>query len=101
MSNICEKCGLPEELCTCETMVKEKEKIRVSLDRRRYGKFITIVVGISKDSDNKKVLKELKNRLACGGTMKGSVIELQGDHKSRVKAVLVKLGFTEDQIELA
>jgi translation initiation factor 1 len=101
MSSICEKCGLPEELCTCETMVKEKEKIRVSLDRRRYGKFITVVEGISKDSDNKKVLKELKNRLACGGTMKGSVIELQGDHKSRVKAVLVKLGFTEDQIEMA
>ena len=100
MSSICEKCGLPEELCTCETMVKEKEKIKVSLDRRRYGKFITIVEGISKDSDNKKVLKELKNALACGGTMKEGIIELQGNHKGRVKGVLVKLGFTEDQIDV-
>ena len=101
MSKICEKCGLPEELCTCETMVKEKERIKVLLDRRRYGKFITVIEGISKDSDNRKVLKELKGRLACGGTMKGNTIELQGDHKNRVKAVLVKLGFSEDQIEMS
>jgi translation initiation factor 1 len=100
MDKICDKCGLPKELCACETIAKEKEKVRVSVDRRRYGKFITVVEGIGKDSDNKQILKELKNRLACGGTLKGNVIELQGDHKSRVREVLVKLGFSEDQIEI-
>ena len=101
MDKICEKCGLPKELCACETIAKEKEKVRVYNDRRRYGKFITIVEGIGKDSDNKSVLKELKSRLACGGTLKDGVIELQGDHKQRVKEVLKKLGFSEDQIEVA
>ena len=101
MDKICDKCGLPKELCACETIAKEKEKVRVSVDRRRYGKSITVVEGIGKDSDNKRILKELKNRLACGGTLKDNVIELQGDHKKKVLDVLVKLGFSSDQIEVA
>lgn len=101
MDKICEKCGLPKELCACETIAKEKEKIRVSTVRRRYGKFITVVEGISKDADNKKILKELKNRLACGGTLKDNIIELQGDHKKKALDVLVNLGFSRDQIEVA
>ena len=101
MDKICEKCGLPKELCACETIAKEKEKVKVSLNKRRYGKFTTVVEGIGKDADNKKILKELKNRLACGGTLKGNVIELQGDHKSKVLDILVKLGFSRDQIDVA
>lgn len=101
MDSICEKCGLPKELCACETIAKEKEKIRVSSIRRRYGKHITLVEGIGKGVDNKKVLRELKQRLACGGTLKNSTIELQGNHKSKVLDILKKLGFPEDQIEVA
>jgi translation initiation factor 1 len=51
MDKVCEKCGLPKELCACETIAKEKEKIRVSSVRRRYGKHITLVEGIGKDVD--------------------------------------------------
>ena len=100
MAEICEKCGLPKELCICETIAKEKEKIKVSSAARRYGKAITIVDGLGKDVDTKKILKELKTRLACGGTLKGNTIELQGNHKDKVKQILIKLGFTEDQIEI-
>ncbi len=101
MEKICDKCGLPESLCVCETIAKEKEKIRVSTIRRRYGKFITVVDGIAKDADPKSVLKQLKQKLACGGTMKNSTIELQGNHKGKVKNILVKLGFPEEQIDVA
>lgn len=100
MNDICAKCGLPKELCICETLAKEKEVIKVYNVRRRYGKMTTIIQGLSKDVDAKKVLKELKTKLACGGTMKDDMIELQGDHKSKVKPILVKLGFPEDQIEV-
>lgn len=100
MNDICAKCGLPKELCICETLAKEKEVIKVYNVKRRYGKMTTIIQGLSKDVDAKKVLKELKTKLACGGTMKEDIIELQGDHKSKVKPILVKLGFPEDQIEV-
>lgn len=100
MNKVCSKCGLPKEICTCEIIAKEKEKIKVFADRRRYGKSITVIEGMSKDVNNKKVLKELKTKLACGGTIKGDTIELQGNHVSKVKGILKKLGFPEDQIEV-
>lgn len=101
MSGICPKCGLPEDLCICETMAKEEEKVKVSLIKKRYGKTVTLIEGISGDVDIKNVLKELKTKLACGGTYKNKTVELQGNHKNRVKELLVKLGFPDDKIELA
>ena len=99
MSEVCPNCGLPKELCVCETIAKESEKIRILEVKKRYGKVSTMVQGLSKDVDAKGVLKDLKTRLACGGTLKDGVIELQGRHRDKVKAILVKLGFKEDQIE--
>jgi translation initiation factor 1 len=99
MSEVCQNCGLPKELCVCEAIAKESEKIRISEVRKRYGKISTLVQGMSRDVDAKGILKDLKTRLACGGTLKGGVIELQGRHREKVKSILVKLGFKEDQIE--
>jgi translation initiation factor 1 len=99
MSEVCPNCGLPKELCVCETIAKESEKIRILEVKKRYGKVSTLVQGMSRDVDTKNVLKELKTKLACGGTLKDGVIELQGKHRDKVKAILVRLGFKEDQIE--
>ncbi len=66
---------------------------------RRFNKPITIVEGIAENT--KDVAKQLKSKLACGGTIKGGHIELQGNHKARVKDILVKLGYSEEQIEIA
>ena len=100
MSEICDKCGLPKELCICETIAKEKEKIRIFNEKKRYGKTVTIIEGLSKDIDAKKILKQMKQKLACGGTIKNNNIELQGEHKTRIKNILISLGFQEDQIEI-
>ncbi len=97
--SVCPKCGLPEELCVCEEMTKEGQKIKVRNDRRRYGKFVTIVEGFE-DVDVHKIAKELKQHLACGGTSKDDSVELQGNHKNKVKDVLVKMGFSEDMIQV-
>lgn len=97
---ICPKCGLPKEACVCEVLAKEKQKIRVITDKKRYGKIVTMVKGIdSKSVDIKNLAKELKNEMACGGTVKSNEIELQGEHVKKVKAKLVSLGFSEDSIE--
>ncbi len=95
---ICPKCGLPAEICACEEMVREEQKIRVRKDKRKFGKFVTIVEGFD-DVDINKIAKELKMRLACGGTAKKGKVELQGNHMSRVKKVLVDMGFSISTID--
>ena len=95
---ICPKCGLPIPACVCGEMGKEEQKIKIESVKRKYGKVITLVSGF-RDIDMKKVLKELKQGLACGGTIKNGIIELQGDHKSKVKPILIKIGFAEESIE--
>ena len=82
----------------CETIAKEEEKIRVYIDKRRYGKAVTIIDNISKDMNPESIAKTLKQKLACGGTYKEGRIELQGNHLRKVKELLVKLGFPENQI---
>lgn len=100
--NICKKCGQPEDLCICETIAIEQQKIRVYIARRKYGKPVTIIEGLeTKNINLKELIAKIRQKLACGGTMKNNMIELQGDHKSKVKDVLVNLGFPEDQIEVA
>ncbi len=96
--NICSKCGLPFDLCVCVTIERESEKIVISTEMRRFNKPITIVKGIVENS--KDVAKQLKSKLACGGTIKEGHIELQGNHKSRAKEILIKLGYSDEQIEI-
>jgi translation initiation factor 1 len=95
---ICPKCGLPKQACVCEQIAKSLQKIKVTTDKKRYGKIVTLVTGFESGVDVKKIAKSLKNDLACGGTYKDGVIELQGDHTKRIKNLLVKLGFDEESI---
>ena len=100
MSEICSTCGLPKELCACESIAKETQKIRVSTLKKKFGKVYTRIEGIdSKDIDMKELTKKLKNKFACGGTTKEGYIELQGDHRQSVKEMLVQLGFPRETIE--
>ena len=102
MSDICSVCGLPKDLCMCGTLAKEKQKIVIKAVKRRYGKLTTLIDGLDMKADEiKKLGKDLKAKLACGGTIKENTIELQGDHRQSVKKALVALGFTEGSIEVS
>ena len=94
MSEICHKCGLPKEICVCEEIAREQQKITIEVDKRRYGKMMTIVDGINPhDLDMDALISNLKSTCACGGTIKDGKIELQGDHRTKVKETLEKMGF--------
>jgi len=101
MSETCSTCGLPEELCVCETIAKENQKIEVATVKKKFGKISTVVKGINQNEINlKELASKLKSRFACGGTAKEGVIELQGYHLRELKAELIKLGFSPDTIEI-
>ena len=90
--------GLPTDASVFKEIAKGEQRITVSTVARRYGKITTLVSGFDKSFDVKGTAKHLKEKLACGGTVKDGVIELQGNHSKQVKPLLVKLGFPEDSI---
>lgn len=100
MAERCHKCGLPQDLCVCETIAREQQKIEVKVEKRKFGKKYTIISGLEKGVNLDDIFRKLKMKFACGGTAKTGQIELQGDHKSRIKPALAELGFPEETIEI-
>ena len=42
---ICPNCGLPQDLCVCETIAQEEARIAVSVERRKWGRLTTVISG--------------------------------------------------------
>jgi len=98
IGNICAKCGLPQDICACAGIDQSTQKIRVFVEKRKFDKPITIIEGITENA--KEISSQLKRKLATGGTFKKGHIELMGDHRKRVSEVLVKIGYSKEQIEI-
>ena len=71
-----------------------KGKITLTMREFKYRN------GLSSENLRSEIQKELKGKYACGGTAKEGYIFLQGDHRDTIKEALVKLGFSEEKIEL-
>jgi translation initiation factor 1 len=101
MPEMCPKCGLPKEICVCEVLDREtNRRIKIYKEKKKFRKYMTVVSGLSGE-EMEKTAKELKRVLACGGTYKNGMIELQGDHKEAAKKALLELGYPEDSIDMA
>ena len=101
MAVICNTCGLPDDLCACGDLDKDSSQIIIRLETRRFKIKGTMIEGLDPKINNlESVAKELKGKYACGGTAKEGYIFLQGDHRDTIKEALVKLGFSEEKIEL-
>jgi translation initiation factor 1 len=72
-----------------------KQTIRVAIDKkRRAGKSMTVASGFSHSPDTlARLATALKKRCGSGGTVKGSEIEVQGEHAETIAAELRKLGY--------
>ncbi|MEM0016234.1 MAG: stress response translation initiation inhibitor YciH [Saccharolobus sp.] len=89
--------GLPPDIC--EQLTKEEQFIKIKIEKRRYGKEVTIIEGLGgSDAELKKIASELKSKLAAGGTVKDGKIMIQGDHKEKIKEILIKMGYSESNI---
>jgi translation initiation factor 1 len=63
--------------------------IRITLDRRASDRVVTVVTGLpGSPAEVAALAKELKTACGTGGTVKDGALELQGDHRPRVEAVL-------------
>ncbi|MBT3324352.1 stress response translation initiation inhibitor YciH [archaeon] len=100
MSEIDPITGLPKELGVWENITKQDQKIEVKVVKRRFGKLATVVTGFDKSMNVKELAKKLKSKLACGGTNKDGVIELQGEHTAKVKKILIDEGFQAESIKI-
>lgn len=101
MAEVCSTCGLPKDLCVCGTISMEQQLVKVRLETRKWGKPTTVIEGIDAKSVNLDDLAgKLKSCCACGGTAKDNLIMLQGDHRDKVRKLLVQYGFPETSIEI-
>ena len=97
---MCPKCNRLVTACRCK---KPKEKgppsdgiVRVQRETKgRKGKGVTIITGIPLTGDAlKKFVKTLKARCGTGGTIKGTVVEIQGDHRDTLVPLLEAKNWT-------
>jgi translation initiation factor 1 len=60
----------------------------------RGGKAVTLVknLALAKD-DLESLARKLKQECGTGGTIKGGVIEIQGEQRERIAVILQKLGY--------
>ncbi len=100
MPEICIKCGLIKDLCVCEVLDKEEaKKITVYATAKKFKKLVTVIEGIDKNRLDDSA-KDLKHKLACGGTAKDGLIILQGDHTRKMKNILVAMGYPAEVISV-
>lgn len=101
---ICPKCSKPSGSCSCKNKNRKKnEKPQIKKDgfiriqretKGRKGKGVTLISGFDLDDFQlKSLMKKLKQKCATGGSLKGEVIEIQGDNRDLIRKELEKEGF--------
>lgn len=96
---MCPHCRQPAAACVCRqarASLKADGVARVSRSSKgRGGKTVTLVSGLALDEAALAQLgKQLKAICGSGGTVKNSVIEIQGDHCEQVMQALLRQGHT-------
>ncbi len=98
----CERCGELEERCDCPVIEQpswqqippEKQRARLAVEKRKKGKSVTVVRGLSPTGNNlAELLAQLKATCGAGGALKEDMLEIQGRHLERVGKYLRDLGY--------
>lgn len=97
---VCPGCGWPADDCTCSernatASVPVKVVAKLRLEKKgRGGKSVTVVYDLPSNAAFLKGLcQELKRGCSVGGAVTDDTVELQGDQRERVRAMLLKKGF--------
>ena len=97
---ICPECKQSVDRCQCKELAKQAVAkgdgfVRLRRETKgRKGKGVVVISGIELPvAELGKLAKDLKKKCGAGGAVKGSDIEIQGDHRQTLEEELRKRGF--------
>ena len=99
---ICPDCGKSTKKCSCKGKNTQSQRntqsdgiIRIQREKKgRNGKTVTAINGFDPSKDDlKQIAKTLKSPCGTGGSVKGGIIIIQGDHRETIQSELQKQGF--------
>ena len=96
---LCPSCGKAASACVCREQQKHQVKgdgiVRIGRETKgRGGKGVTLITGLPlAEEPLKELASKLKQTCGTGGTVKDGVIEIQGDHREKLCAYLLKVGY--------
>ena len=86
----CPVCDKPVSECECHSEVRSAEDGQVVTIKKavkgRRGKTVTTISNVNRET--KRIQKELQRLCGAGGTIKNGIIEIQGDHRSKIRDYL-------------
>lgn len=96
LGKTCPECreAIDECICTQDSIMGDGN-VRIQRESKgRGGKTVTIVKGLPlAQAELKVLLKSLKKKCGCGGSVKEGVIEIQGDKRELLLTELKKAGY--------
>jgi translation initiation factor 1 len=95
---LCPLCGMPAARCVCRASPRAPRGDGVVRIRRevagRHGRTVTTISGVPlPEAGLRELAAELKRRCGSGGSAKDGVIEIQGDHRDELEALLEARGY--------
>ena len=93
----CPECGCEQDACVCGSAPLAAPcagRVRVWREfKGRRGKTVTVVRGLALDAaELNELARELKRKCGTGGSVKNGAIEIQGDQRDKVVALLRECG---------
>ena len=88
----CPRCGAPPAACRCPAPAPDRAPRPIIRLEKRKGRPVTVVSGLGLDPASLRDLAALwKRKLGAGGTVRGEELEVQGDRRKELRALLADL----------
>lgn len=100
--SICPTCGWPTRDCKCSSQFARDQSVPAKIVAKlrveksgRGGKTVTVIDDLpNNQAFLKELASELKRACGAGGAVVEHGVEIQGDLRDRIRAVLEKKGWT-------